>query len=86
MAMRPCEKCLDNRWTYLLNETDYSVTATCKNCRHAAKFLTKKGKAKKDGFAPKPCRLGPTEWVEHPDYVPFPHGPGPGDDLNEVPW
>lgn len=86
MAMRPCSKCRKNHWQYLLNEATYTVTAICQNCKNAVEFLTKKGRRKALGLPPAPCKLGPTEWVEHPDYVPFPHGPGPGDDPNELPW
>ena len=43
MAMRPCEKCLDNRWTYELPDKA-TVRATCQGYGTEVEFLTKRGK------------------------------------------
>jgi hypothetical protein len=36
MAMRPCDRCLENRWKYAVEEG--VVTATCQSCAHEVQF------------------------------------------------
>ena len=96
MAMRPCDKCLDNRWTYELPD-QFTVRATCQNCGAEVEFLTKRGKRAAGLWPKRPKKISkkaarryqdlrPSESDMAIGYVPFQHGPGPGDDPNELPW
>lgn len=40
MAMRACNRCLENRWAYEV--TEGIVTATCQSCAHEVQFAAKK--------------------------------------------
>jgi hypothetical protein len=48
--MRPCEKCLENSWSYeftretLIEGSKGTVTATCKHCGHEVQFQSWKKK------------------------------------------
>ena len=44
MPMRPCEKCLENNWSFAVDEG--VVTATCRSCENEVSFLTKQAKRK----------------------------------------
>jgi hypothetical protein len=81
MAMYPCSKCLENSWKFELADA-VTVRATCQHCGREVEFLTHKGKKMAAGWIP-PL---PTTGTHAPDYVPIQHGPGPGDDPDEVPW
>jgi len=83
MAMRPCEKCLDNRWTYELPDKA-TVRATCQGCGTEVEFLTKRGK-RENGLNKwgKPHKL---RMAELGDDMPPKNIDIPGDNPNEVPW
>lgn len=40
MAMRPCDRCLENRWTFAVAEG--VVTATCQSCAHEVQFAARR--------------------------------------------
>lgn len=46
MPMRPCQKCLDNNWSFKLIEG--WVRATCKNCNYEVEFPARAKGGKKD--------------------------------------
>lgn len=54
MPMYPCNRCLENNWTYAHNEG--IVTATCKACGDEVQFLTRQEQRKRAGlYVPKPA-------------------------------
>jgi DNA-directed RNA polymerase subunit M/transcription elongation factor TFIIS len=43
--MRPCEKCLENNWTY--EKIEDTIRATCKLCGYEVEFAARKPKQSK---------------------------------------
>lgn len=56
MAMRPCDRCLENRWKFRLDETcdPKIVIATCLNCENEVSFAAKR---KRPDWALQPHQL-----------------------------
>jgi hypothetical protein len=44
--MRPCDRCLENNWSYQFDDATRVVTATCKFCDNEVSFAAKKRKGR----------------------------------------
>lgn len=81
MPMYPCNKCLENQWTFQLPDR-YTVVATCKLCANEVQFATKKAKRAASSKRHGKAKVSTSDST----YVPIRHGEqDPGDD-GWPPW